>query len=123
MGDFKVEVGKVKKPASLTTIQVLGAAEEGEVFVICEDLDGKRGSPKVLTPCLEGTNDSEQFAIVDVVIALRRDERLGEVRTRVPVSVRVGLEKNCSSSVVRGICGDGKRGREVWEAEDWFGEE
>jgi hypothetical protein len=39
MGNLKIKVGKVKKPTGLTMVQVLGTMEEGEVFVICKNLD------------------------------------------------------------------------------------
>jgi hypothetical protein len=48
---------------------------------------------------------------------------LGEIRTRVPVAIRIGLEEDCTSGISRGVSGDGKRGREVRETEDGFGEE
>ena len=46
MGELKVEISKIQEPASLATIQALGGAEEGEVFVICENLDGEWGAMK-----------------------------------------------------------------------------
>ena len=39
-------------------------------------------------------NDGKEFPVVDVVILFHRNERLGEVRTRVPVAVSVGLEED-----------------------------
>jgi len=115
MGDAKIEVGKVQEPTSLAAIQVLGTAEEGEVLVICKDLDRKRRAAKVLAPRFEGTNDSKQFAIVYVVIAFRGDERLGEVGARVPVTVGVGLKEDSTSGIARGVSGNGEGGGEVGE--------
>jgi hypothetical protein len=57
MSDFKVEVSEIKKPVSLTTVQILGAMKEGEVFVICKALDRERGSVKVLAPGFKGADD------------------------------------------------------------------
>ena len=39
-------------------------------------------------------NDGEEFLVVDVIISFHRNERLREVRTRVPVTVSVGLEED-----------------------------
>jgi hypothetical protein len=41
----------------------------------------------------------------------------------VPIAVGVGLEKDCSSGIMRGIGGYGKWGTEVGKTEDWFGKE
>jgi hypothetical protein len=59
ISDLKVKVSEVKKPASLTTIQMLGTMKEGEVLVICKDLDWERESAKVLAPGFKGTDDCE----------------------------------------------------------------
>jgi hypothetical protein len=64
MSDFKVEVGEIKKPVSLTTVQMLGTTKEGKVFVICKDLDQERGSAKVLVPGFKGEDDCKWFAII-----------------------------------------------------------
>jgi hypothetical protein len=79
MGNLKIKVSEVKKPMGLTTIQMLGAAEEGKVFVICKDLDWKRGSAKVLAPGFKGTDDGKYFVIIDVIVTFRRNEGLGEI--------------------------------------------
>jgi hypothetical protein len=79
MSDFKVEVGKIKKPASLTTFQMSGTMKEGEVLMVCKNLNRKRGAAKVLMPGFEGLNDHKEFPIVDVIIAFGRDEGLGEI--------------------------------------------
>ena len=48
---------------------------------------------------------------------------MGEVRAGMPVTVGVSLEEDSAGRVFRRIGGNGERGREVGEAEDWFGEE
>jgi hypothetical protein len=57
MSDFKIKIGEVEKPMGLTTVQMLGTTEEGKVLVICKDLDGERGTTKLLMPGFEGTDD------------------------------------------------------------------
>ena len=49
-------------------VGTLWRAEEGEVFVVGEDLDWQGGAMKVMTPSLEGMDDGEEFLIIDVVI-------------------------------------------------------
>jgi hypothetical protein len=59
MGDLEIKVGEVKKPTGLTTVQMLGTTKEGEVLVICKNLDSERGTTKVLMPGFEGTDDGK----------------------------------------------------------------
>ena len=44
MDDLEVEVCEVEQPLSLRVVEVLGLMEVHQVLVICENLDGKRGS-------------------------------------------------------------------------------
>jgi hypothetical protein len=123
VGDFEVKVSKVEKPMSLSSIEVMRFAEVGEVFMVSEDLNRERGASEVLLPGLESSDDSKEFLIIDIIVSFSRDEGLGEIRTGVPVTIRISLEEDCTSGILRGISGDGKRGREVREVEDGFGEE
>ena len=56
MSQVEVEISKVKEPAGLATIQTLGGTEEGKVFMICENLDGKGRSMEVMMPGFESTD-------------------------------------------------------------------
>ena len=67
---MEVEIGNVKEPAGLATIQTLGGTEEGKVFMICENLDGKGRSMEVMTSGFESTDNGKEFPIVNVIIAL-----------------------------------------------------
>ena len=58
MNHFQVEVGEVNEPTGLSPVEVLGGTEVGEILMVSEDLDGKRGSMKVVSPGFQGTNDS-----------------------------------------------------------------
>jgi len=46
-----------------------GAHEDFEVFVIGEDRDGVLGAFEVMTPMTESENNSQHFAIVDIIVA------------------------------------------------------
>ena len=74
--DFEVKISKVEQPSRLTTVEVLCLMEVHQVLVVCEDLDGKRGTMEIMPPGFQGTDDCEDFSVVDIVIALCRDERL-----------------------------------------------
>ena len=50
MDHFQVEVGEVNEPTGLSSVEVLGGTEVGEVFVVGEDLDREGGSVEVVAP-------------------------------------------------------------------------
>ena len=70
-------------PAGLTAIQNLRGHERFEVFVIGANVDRMQGSFKVVAPVFEAFYNGEHFAIVDVVIAFRRDALPGPKCDRV----------------------------------------
>ena len=98
-------------------------AEVGKVFVVSEDLYGEGGAVEIMAPGLQGANDGEKFAVINIVIPFSGREGLRQVGTWVPVAVGVGLEEDGSRRMFRGIRGDGERGGEIWEVKDRFREE
>ena len=76
-----------------------------------------------MMPGMETADDGKKFLAIDVIIVLGRGEQLGEVGAGVPVSIGVSLQEDTSGGVLGGIGGDGKGMGEVWEAENWLGEE
>ena len=60
-------------------VQVLGLMEVYQVFVVCEDLDGEGRTMEVVSPRLQGVDDSKEFSVIDVVIVFYWDEQLREV--------------------------------------------
>ena len=73
---FEVEVCEVDKPMRLSAIERLGLSEIGEVLMVGEDLYRERGAMEVMSPGFQGANDSEEFAIIDIVVTLSRGEGL-----------------------------------------------
>jgi hypothetical protein len=98
-------------------------AEVREVLVIGECLDWKWESMEIVMPGLEGTDDSEEFPIIDVIVPFCRAKGLGEVRAGVPVTIGVSLEEDSAQSVLRDVGGDGEWSREVRHVENGFREE
>ena len=68
MDHFQVEVGKIDEPMGLSTVEVLGGTEVGEVFMIGKDLDRKWGSMEVMSPGFQGSDDGKEFSVIDVVV-------------------------------------------------------
>ena len=52
VNEYKVKVCEVKKPAGLPSVERLGRTEEGEVFMVSENLHWERGSMEIMSPCL-----------------------------------------------------------------------
>ena len=57
-------------------VECLGLPEIGEVFVVGEDLYWEGGAMKVVAPRFQGTNDGEEFAVIDIVVAFSGGEGL-----------------------------------------------
>ena len=91
--------------------------------MVCKDLDRSGGTEKVVAPGIQGSHDSEQLSVIDVIVAFSRAERLGQVGTRVPFVIDVLLQENSPRGVFGGIRRDCKRGREIREVEDRLGGE
>ena len=98
-------------------------AEIGEVFVVGEDLHREGGAVEVVSPRLQGANNGEKFAIIDIVIPFSGGEGLQQVRAWVPVAVGIGLEEDGARRVFGSVCGDGEGGGEIREVKDGFREE
>jgi hypothetical protein len=84
MGDFEIKVSEVEKPTSLSSVEVAGFAEVGEVFMVSEDLNREGGASEVLSPGFESSDDGAEFLVIDIVVLFCGDEGLGEIGTGVP---------------------------------------
>ena len=91
--------------------------------MISEDLDREGGPGEVLSPCLKGVEDGEEFSVIDVIVPFSRGEGLREVGAWVPLAVWIGLEEYGSRGELGGIGGYGKGGIGVRKLEHGLGEE
>ena len=76
MDHLKVEVGKVDEPARLAAVECLGLVKISKVLVVGEDLYREGGAMEIVTPGLQGANNSEKFPIINVVITFGGGEGL-----------------------------------------------
>jgi len=65
----------------------LGLLEVSEVFVVSKDLDWERRAVEVVSPGFKGTDDGEEFVIIDIIVSFCLRERLGEVGAGVPIPI------------------------------------
>ena len=71
-GDFpdNVKVLKKKGPVSLSSREFARVLEIGQVLMISEDGDRVRSSLQILFPFRKSEDNSKEFPIIDVVVAL-----------------------------------------------------
>ena len=91
--------------------------------MVSEDLYGEGGTMEIVAPRFQGTNDGEEFAVIDIVVSFGGGEGLRQVGTGVPIAVGVGLEEDGARRMFRGVRGHGEGGGEVREVKDGLGEE
>ena len=113
MDHLQVEISKVNKPAGLSMVEGLGGAEVSEVFVVGEDLYREWGSVEVVSPGFQGSNDSKEFSVIDVIVSFCWGEQLGQVGAGVPLTIRVGLKEDHTRGIFEGISCNGKGGGKV----------
>ena len=77
MIEYEAELRQVKQPPSLLTIQVARLSEVSQVFVVRKDLDRGGGAKEVVAPGIEGSHNSKQLPVIDIVVVFCRAKRLG----------------------------------------------
>ena len=53
----------------MAAIEVTRLAKVSEVLVVCEDLDGGGGTEKIVAPGIQGSHDSKQLPVINVIVA------------------------------------------------------
>ena len=66
--DNEVELGKEFRPPRLVAVQKLSCGEIFEIFVVGDDINGSRGTFKVVAPNAECFIDSEELPVMDIVV-------------------------------------------------------
>ena len=92
-GDLPDDIKVLKKegPVSLSSREFARVFEIGQVLMIGEDRDRVRSPLQVLFPFSKSEDNSKEFLIIDVVVALGQREGLGKVSTGVKVSCHIRL--------------------------------
>ena len=62
-------------PVGLAPRKILGFAEELQIFVVSEDLEGVVGTKEVVLPLIEDMHDGKHFEIGHMVVAFRLIKR------------------------------------------------
>src|SRR5712672_952327 len=98
--------------------EFLLCSEVGEVIVVGPYFKGFRMTLEVMAESFEGTNDSKEYFVVDVVVEFGWLHGFGEESNRVPAVEKVRLFQNGTESEVTSIGDDAKRKGGIREGED-----
>lgn len=101
--DDEVVVLEFLSPADLATGELFSLDKVLEGLVIGEYLDRCVGAEALGSPFLKGSNNSEEFFIIDGVVALSRVKLLREVSYGIELPVFILLHYNASTNIVRRI--------------------
>ena len=91
--------------------------------MVCDHCDQVFSSSEVMSPFLQGLDDSEEFSIIDVIFSFCRRESGRMIGTRMENSVRIFLHKYSSRGCEGGVCHDKERFGHVRHFDHWGGEE
>ena len=99
----------------LSVGEFTGVLNIGQVLVVGDDGDRVRCSLNILSPFRKGKDNSEEFAIVDVVIPFSREEGTRKVGTGVKISISICLKQNGACCEQRGVSHDRERMSNIWD--------
>ena len=86
-----IKVLKKKGPSSFPSREFTRVLEIGQVFMISEDRDRVRSPLQILFPFSKSKDNSKEFPIIDVVVALSQREGLGKVSAGMKISSHIRL--------------------------------
>ena len=55
--------------------------------MIGENLDGEGGTMEVMSPGFDGTDDGQEFTVIDIIVPFCWGEGLREIRTGMPFAI------------------------------------
>src|SRR6267154_4027790 len=84
MCEAKVKAAEVQGPLCLLMREVLCCTPVLEVAVVRDDVERLRETFEVMSPIFEGMDDGKHFLIVDLIVLLCFDHRLGPECYRMP---------------------------------------
>ena len=70
---------------------------------------------EIMSPMIQGMDNSEELLIIDIVVPLCRGEHLREVGTGVKVTVIILLHEDSATGQERGISHNDERMTDIWE--------
>ena len=90
----------------------------GQVFVVSDHSYRVACPLEIVFPFGESVDHGKEFTVKNVVVTLWSEKSFGEEGTRVQVSIKVCLHKDCPSGCEGSIGHDCKEFSGVWESQD-----
>ena len=98
MLQLDIIIHKFYDPMDLSAGQLLRVGKISEIVVVGPHNRHKLRSINVAMPFAKRANNSHKFSVVHLVISFHRGHRLRIIGDRVPISIRIFLEKDSASS-------------------------
>ena len=86
----------------------MGVFDIRQVFVNSDNGDQMRGTLDILLPFFQGEDDSQEFAIVNVIVSFSQDKSLREIGTGVGITIEVILEEDSTCCKERDVGHNGE---------------
>ena len=103
----------------LAVCEVSWLFEISQIFVVHCDSYWMFHSSEIMSPFLEGLDNSEKFPIIDVIVLLSWGKGGRMVSARIKVSVGILLHEYPSGGSEGGVSHDEERFRDVWHLDYW----
>ena len=91
--------------------------------MISDDGDRVRGALEIMLPFRKGEDDTKEFSVINVIVALSEEEGFRKVGAGMEVTIGVFLHKDCSSSEERCVSHEKEGFRDIGDGENWGGGE
>ena len=113
----KIEVLQEHHPSCLSARQLLWLVEVCEIFMVGEEGYWVDHALEIVSPMIQGVDNSKEFPIINVIISFCRSEHLRKIGTGVKVSVIILLHEDSSTSQEGSISHNDEGTMDIWEAE------
>ena len=117
MSKVKIDVLQEHHPSCLSARQFLWLAEVHEIFMVSEEDYQVAHALEIMSPMIQGVDNSKEFLVIDIIVPLCRGEHLRKICTGMKVSITIFLHENSSTSQERSIGHNDERTTNIWEAE------
>ena len=98
MLQLDIIIHKFYDPMDLSAGQLLRVSKISEIVVVSPHNHHKLRSINVATPFAKRANNSHEFPVIHLIVSFSRGHQLRVIGDRVPISIRIFLEKDGASN-------------------------
>jgi hypothetical protein len=103
VGQGEVVVGESREVAGHMTADAVRLTVVLKVFMVCENGNRKGGASKEVLPIVKPTDNSEEFAVVDIIVPFSIVERLGVITDCLGLSSFIFLSEDSACGERRSV--------------------